>query len=87
MTVTRTVLDPGALLVFVVAWGLFVAVAVRALGCVLGRLRRPRVRTTAYPNAIELCRAPSGTYDGIEGGRPFCPVPCPHSSPIPDEHW
>lgn len=35
------------------------------------------------PAPTELCRAPAGTYDGIEGGRPHCPVPCPHEG---DDH-
>lgn len=31
----------------------------------------------------ELCGAPSGTYDGIEGGRPWCVTPCPHDPARP----
>lgn len=27
----------------------------------------------------ELCQAPAGTYDGVTGKRPRCPVPCPHA--------
>lgn len=34
--------------------------------------------------ATELCKAPAGTYDGVEGGRPHCPVPCPHE--VADDH-
>jgi hypothetical protein len=32
----------------------------------------------------QLCLAPDGTYDGVEGGRPWCVRPCPHATPAPE---
>lgn len=51
-------------------------------GFVWSKLLAPRreLRVSSQPNAIERCKAPAGTYDGVEGGRPFCPVPCPHAT-------